>query len=175
MPSLLIIYSTTDGHTKKIAEFIRDRLTDKNYQVESFNVLDSIDVHIEKYEKVIVAASIRYGKFRRPLRQFISRNESKLNKVKTGFVSVNLIARKPEKNTPETNVYTRKYLKKISWKPDLVCVVGGMLNYPIYNFFDRQIIRLIMKITGGPTDPSSKLEFTDWNKLGEFADNMIRI
>ena len=175
MPPFLIIYSTTDGHTKKIAEFLRDCLINKNYQVEFYNVLDSNNVLIEKYEKVIIAASIRYGKFRKPLRKFVSRNESKLNKVKTGFVSVNLIARKPEKNSPDTNVYTRKYLKKVSWKPNLVCVVGGMLNYPIYNFFDRNIIRLIMKITGGPTDLLSKTEFTDWNKLDEFADNIIRI
>ena len=165
MRSLLILYSTTDGHTKKIAHFLHQQLISKQYTIEIQNIISIDETPLDKFDKIIIAASIRYGKFRKPLRQFVARNAALLNSKKSVFIPINLIARKPEKNTAETNVYTRKYLKKNVWKPDLVFVTAGMLDYAKYNFFDRNIIRLIMKITGGPTDPSVKTEFTDWGKL----------
>ena len=35
--------------------------------------------------------------------------------------------------------------------------------------FDRTMIRLIMWMTKGPTDPTLTVEFTDWDKVDEFA------
>ena len=44
-----------------------------------------------------------------------------------------------------------------------------------YGFFDRQIIRLIMFITKGPTDTSKSYEFTDWSKVSDFVSQMDQI
>ncbi|MBN1379285.1 MAG: menaquinone-dependent protoporphyrinogen IX dehydrogenase [Gammaproteobacteria bacterium] len=169
MKNILILYSTTDGHTRKIAQFLCDRMTEHS-AISLVNIEDAANVEIESFDTILIAASIRYGKFNLLLRRFVDAQAGILNKKKTAFLSVNLIARKPEKNSPETNVYTRKFLRKTKWRPDLVCVVAGMLDYPKYNFFDRNIIRFIMKITGGPTDPTSTMEFTDWDKVKEFGD-----
>jgi len=38
---------------------------------------------------------------------------------------------------------------------------------------DRNIIRFIMWLTKGPTDPNTKVEFTDWQKVDEFAQQII--
>ena len=46
---------------------------------------------------------------------------------------------------------------------------AGKINYPAYGFWDRLIIRLIMKITKGPTDPNAVVEFTDWQQVERFA------
>jgi menaquinone-dependent protoporphyrinogen oxidase len=170
MISLLLLYSTTDGHTREIAQFLYDKLKDRYPQIEMLDANDLDGVDIRQYDKILIAASIRYGKFNFLLRRFIENNADILNSKITAFLPVNLIARKPNKDSPETNVYTRKYLRKTKWKPDLVCVTAGMLDYTKYNFIDRNIIRLIMKITGGPTDPTSITEFTDWNKIYWFAD-----
>jgi len=37
---------------------------------------------------------------------------------------------------------------------------------------DRNIIRFIMWITKGPTDPQTKAEYTDWDKVERFAGRM---
>jgi menaquinone-dependent protoporphyrinogen oxidase len=50
-----------------------------------------------------------------------------------------------------------------------VAVFGGKLNYPAYGVLDRLMIRLIMKITGGPTDPATVVVFTDWEQVDDFA------
>ncbi|MDH3806445.1 MAG: menaquinone-dependent protoporphyrinogen IX dehydrogenase, partial [Gammaproteobacteria bacterium] len=75
----------------------------------------------------------------------------------------------PEKNQPETNPYLQKFLRQISWQPQNLAVFAGKIDYPRYTFIDRQMIRLIMWITKGPTDPQTTIEFTDWNKVDEFG------
>ena len=175
MKDLLIVYSTTDGHAKKIAEFLSNQLNTGDFNISIVNVEQIKEIKIKSFQKLLVVASIRYGKFNKSLRKFISENGYDLNEIKTAFVSINLIARKPEKSSPDTNVYTRRFLNKSIWKPDLICVVAGMLDYPRYGFWDRQMIRLIMKITGGPTDPDLITEFTDWDKLKKFADMISQV
>ena len=73
------------------------------------------------------------------------------------------------KNQPQTNPYLLKFLRQTGWLPNELAVFAGKLNYPIYRFLDRQMIRLIMLITHGPTDPTTVVEFTDWASVDDFA------
>ena len=88
------------------------------------------------------------------------------------FFSVNVVARKSEKNTPETNPYIKKFLKVSKWQPKKLGVFAGKVDYPSYNIFDKYIIKMIMFITGGPTDMSQSYEFTDWSKVEDFAKEL---
>ena len=63
----------------------------------------------------------------------------------------------------------KKFLKQIAWKPKQLAVFAGMIDYQKYTFWDRLAIRLIMWITGGPTDPETKTEFTDWGGVEHFG------
>lgn len=175
MCKVLLLYSTTDGHTRKIARYLRDHLDRGGYKVTLYDISDEEKPVIDDFDKIVIAASIRYGKFNRVMRRYADFNAKALNGKATAFLSVNLIARKPEKSSPETNIYTRKFLHRSKWKPNLVYVVAGMLDYPKYNFLDRNIIRFIMKITGGPTDPTSTVEFTDWDKVKAFAGEVAEL
>ena len=83
-----------------------------------------------------------------------------------------VVARKPEKNTPETNPYLIKFLKKIKWKPKNLGVFAGKIEYPKYKFVDKYAIKFIMWITKGPTDTSKTYEFTDWKKVESFTKNL---
>ena len=68
-----------------------------------------------------------------------------------------------------------KFLKQISWKPKNLAVFGGMLDYQKYGVFDREMIRFIMWITKGPTDPKSVIDFTNWDDVDKFADLVCEI
>ena len=46
---------------------------------------------------------------------------------------------------------------------------AGRIDYAKYRFIDRQVIRFIMWLTKGPTDPRACVEFTDWQRVDEFA------
>ena len=161
----LIIYSSTDGQTIKICERIMSIIGDCK--------IVSIDVakneNLSKYGKVIVGASIRYGKHKPELYEYISENCDNLININASFFSVNVVARKPEKNTPLTNPYVQKFLSISQWHPSLIGVFAGKIDYPRYGVLDKFMIRLIMWITKGPTDTKNVYEFTNWDDVDSFA------
>ena len=168
MSSFLFIYSSTDGHTKKICDRIKNFLNDGNL-IELVSIEDAKKIDLSSFEKIIIGASIRYGKHSDKLYRFIKINKEVLDKKQGIFFSVNVVARKAEKNTPNTNPYIKKFLKISSWRPKKLAVFAGRVDYPNYNFFDKYIIKFIMFITKGPTDTSQSYEFTDWSKVDNFA------
>ena len=168
MSGSLIIYSSTDGQTKIICEKIKN-FSKNSESIKLISLKEASDCNLQSYEHIIIGASIRYGKHSKNLYKFISLNKETLEKKRSAFFSVNVVARKPEKNTPETNPYMKKFLKISNWKPDKLGVFAGKVNYPNYSFFDKYIIQLIMFITKGPTDTSRSFEFTDWSKVKDFT------
>jgi menaquinone-dependent protoporphyrinogen oxidase len=85
------------------------------------------------------------------------------------FFTVNVVARKPGKNRPETNPYMQKFLQQSAWRPRELAVFAGKIDYPKYGFWDRQVIRFIMWMTQGPTDPKAVVEFTNWEDVEAFG------
>ena len=168
MISSLIIYSSTDGHTKTICKRIIDFLKDEGV-VRLVSLNEAKDLNLSEFNRIIIGASIRYGKHSKELYKFIELNKNILNEKENVFFSVNVVARKPEKNTPDNNPYIIKFLKISKWRPKKIGVFAGKVDYPNYNFFDKYIIKLIMFITGGPTDTSKSYDFTDWSKVEGFA------
>jgi|TARA_X000000368_G_scaffold47913_1_gene34203 menaquinone-dependent protoporphyrinogen oxidase len=168
MEKSLITYSTVDGQTKIISEKIAQFATQSS--VDIFPISDNIE--LGKYKTIIIGASIRYGKYRKEVYSFVEKNIEILDSKENAFFSVNVVARKPEKNTPETNPYLIKFLKKIKWKPKNLGVFAGKIEYPKYKFVDKYAIKFIMWITKGPTDTSKTYEFTDWKKVESFTKNL---
>ena len=172
MSKILIIYSTTDGQTRKICQRLSE-LSNRTNDVDVFSIDEIAMIDLETYEKIILGASIRYGKHSPKVFEFVKKNKDILDTKETAFFTVNVVARKKEKNTPETNPYMKKFLELSGWKPDKLGVFAGKIDYPIYGFFDKQIIRLIMLITKGPTDTSQTYEFTDWDKVEQFSRKVL--
>ena len=168
----LLLYSTTDGQTFTICERIRSILT-KNTEVDIVSLENLKNFDLTNYKQVIVGASIRYGKHKPELYEFVKAHKDELHSKINGFFSVNVVARKSTKNLPATNPYVRKFLKISSWKPKHIAVFAGKINYPKYGFLDKQMIRLIMLITKGPTDTKGVFEFTDWDQVDQFASNFV--
>ena len=172
MSSILVVYSTTDGHTARICERLRQVMERLGHRtvVAPLSQTDTLD--LPGFDKIVIGASIRYGKHQPLVKQFINRHQALLESKPNAFFSVNIVARKPEKNRPETNPYLIKFLRQISWRPKLVGVFAGKLDYPRYRFFDRLMIRLIMLMTQGPTDPRAVIDFTDWEQVEAFGSQV---
>jgi menaquinone-dependent protoporphyrinogen oxidase len=169
MAQVLILYSTTDGHTVEICRRLKSVIEETGDSVEMANLADNPQLADFEFDKIVLGASIRYGKHQKTVYEFIRNNREALEKQPNALFSVNVVARKPEKNTPETNPYLQKFLGQIDWKPQNLAVFAGKLVYPDLGAFDRTMIRFIMWMTKGPTDPTGTYEFTDWNKVEEFG------
>ena len=169
MSKIVIIYSTTDGHTRVICARLDDVITKLGDEVAMVSIDDVQTVDLSSFDKVVIGASIRYGKHNKKVYDFIADNQALLDGKPNAFFSVNVVARKPEKNKPDTNPYLKKFLREISWQPKKLAVFAGKIDYPRYDFFDRNIIRFIMWMTKGPTDSTATVEFTDWKQVEVFG------
>ena len=169
MADILILYSTTDGHTKKICHRLQSVVEQHGHKVKLLSIGHEANADLGTFDKIIVGASIRYGKHNRKVYDFIARNKKILDNKPSAFFSVNLTARKPDKNRPDSNPYLRKFLRQVAWRPNEVAVFAGKIDYPKYRVFDRLIIRIIMHLTNGPTDSQAVVEFTDWEQVESFA------
>ena len=171
MKKTLIIYSTTDGHTKKICNYISEKL-EQNFRSKIISLDKSKNIDLTKYDLIIVGASIRYGKHKSELYSFIHRNLAQLNSIDSAFFSVNAVAMKDNKCSADTNPYMQKFLELSPWSPKKLAVFAGKIDYPKYKFIDKHMIRLIMWITKGPTNTKNTYEFTDWNTVDEFSKQL---
>ncbi|MDP3149314.1 MAG: menaquinone-dependent protoporphyrinogen IX dehydrogenase [Ignavibacteria bacterium] len=169
MAKILIIYSSTDGHTREICLRLKQIAATHNNQVTLVSVSDGNTTDLNSFDKIVIGASIRYGKHSKQIYEFIKEYQQILDSKSNAFFSVNVVARKPEKNKPETNPYLQKFLKQITWKPKKLAVFAGKIEYQKYKFWDRFMIRLIMWMTKGPTDPKTNIEFTNWSQVAEFG------
>lgn len=169
MAKILILYSTVDGQTRRICERMQAVIESLGQRVVLASFADPCLPDAANFDKIVIGASIRYGKHRQSVLDFVATNRQLLDSRPSAFFSVNIVARKAEKSRSETNPYVRKFLALTDWRPTRTAVFAGRLDYPRYRLFDRQMIRLIMWITKGPTDPSTVIEYTDWNEVESFA------
>ncbi len=169
MRKIIIIYSTTDGHTKEICSYLLNIIEKSNNQVTLISIENAEKIDLTIFDKIVIGASIRYGKHSPKVYEFINNNLQILDNKSNAFFSVNVVARKPEKNQADTNPYLKKFLLQIPWKPKKLAVFAGKINYQKYNIFDRYMIRMIMWVTKGPTHPETNIDFTDWEQVKKFG------
>ncbi|MEQ1620033.1 MAG: menaquinone-dependent protoporphyrinogen IX dehydrogenase [Methylococcales bacterium] len=175
MANILIIYSSTDGQTQKICHRLQTHIEQQLHQVTVVSIDDVHQLDVASFDNIVIGASIRYGHHSPQIVAFINKNIALLDSKPNAFFSVNVVARKPEKSRPDSNPYLKKFLKRIAWKPKKLAVFAGKLDYPSYTVFDRSIIRMIMWITKGPTDPQTVIEFTDWHQVELFAQRISQM
>ena len=169
MPTALITYSTVDGHTLSICQRIADVLERHGYLVTLIPVEEALQMDCSRFEKIVLGASIRYGKHRRTVDDFVVRNRQVLESLPNAFFSVSAVARKSGKDCPAGNPYFKKFIRRSGWTPQLAATFAGKIDYSRYGLADRLLIQLIMWITQGPTDPKTAVEFTDWAAVNAFA------
>ena len=77
MPKILIIYSSTDGQTKRICERIKMNSV-YNSDTKIISINDASSESIIPYDNIVIGASIRYGKHNAKVYEFIKKNKKEL-------------------------------------------------------------------------------------------------
>ncbi len=174
---MLLCYATRDGQARRIAAHIAARLADSGIAAPLHDLAEALPAPaaLAAASLVAVVAAVRYGRHLPEADRFCAAYRALPAPAPLVFVSVNLTARKPGKDTAEGNQYLRKLLARHRLAPVLAAAVAGRLDYPRYGWLDRQMIRLIMKLTGGPTDPASCVEFTCWPDVDRIAARIVAL
>jgi menaquinone-dependent protoporphyrinogen oxidase len=169
MKRVLLLCSSTDGQTRKICDRLRRIMQDAGDAVTLTMIEDANELSPAGFQMAVIGARIRYGKTDARVIEFANRHAATLNAMPGAYFSVNIVARKPGKNRPESNPYVRDFLRRVAWRPGMLEVFAGKLDYPRYGVLDRMVIRFIMWLTQGPTAPEAVVEFTDWQRVEAFG------
>lgn len=166
-----LVYATRDGQSRRIATRIAEQLSRRGISVVPHDLAERIPSVEDLTRAPLVAAvlAVRYGKHLPEGLQFVANYRACQAPPLLVLASVNLTARKPGKDTAQGNAYLRKLIAQYGLEPVLAAAFAGRLDYPRYGFIDKQVIRFIMLLTGGPTDPAAVVDYTDWGKVDEFA------
>lgn len=172
---IAIVYAGTNGHTKQISQTLAAHLEELQCHTHVLAIEEFSNAQLANYDTVVFGSAIRYGRHIKAMVDFLTVNRDVLHNKKTVFFSVNLTARKANRNTPQTSNYIKKLCVAISWRPNLLAVFAGKLNYPVYSWSDRTMIRFIMWLTNGPTAPDSVVDYTDWDKVKVLANDIRQL
>jgi menaquinone-dependent protoporphyrinogen oxidase len=177
MKPILIVYGTTEGQTRKIAEFIAERLRSQGQKV---TVVDSATPAAEQlmpvYAGAFVGGSLHQHRHQSSLVHFVKANATWLNAIPTAFFSVSLAAAGPDAGAQaEARKLADEFVADTGLKPCMVRLVAGALKYTRYDFFKRFIMRMIAKHAGGDTDTSQDHEYTDWDDVRRFVDEYLEL
>lgn len=174
MARTLLLYSTNYGLSQKICERIQAKLVACG-QAAEVRPLVGHGVDPAAYDAIVIGASIKHGKHHPSVLEFIRAHQGLLQAKPSALFSVNLVARKPAKNTPQTNPYLKRLLARSPWQPKLAGVFAGELDYSRYGPIDKHMMRFVMWINKGPTDFNTKVQFTNWDEVERFAGQVAKL
>ena len=185
---------THDGQAERIAQGIADHLSSPDFahspeqlmhedtagstfttELISLTGATAIPEINRDAEVVVLVAAVRYGKHLPGTDAFLARYARIAATPPLALASVNLVARKPGRQSAETNPYLKRLIARHKLHPAVATAFAGRLCYPQYNWRDRQIIRLIMWLTGGLADGRSTIEYTDWHQVHDFAASVATL
>jgi menaquinone-dependent protoporphyrinogen oxidase len=175
MKSVLVVYATTEGQTRKIAEFIAAALAERGFDA---SVVDSASDAAAMVQPVCVAAvfcgSVHRHRYQHSLVRFVKDNAGWLAGIPTAFVAVSLTAAgRDERGRADLQEIVAAFCRRTGWAPTMIRHVAGALRYTQYNFVEKWMLRRIAADQGGDTDTSRDHEYTDWDDVTRFVGEFV--
>lgn len=177
MTHALVTYYSHGGHTARIARIICETLRSEGATCDMMDMMEVVREGVvwEKYDLIIVGAAVIYGVYNKIVWEFVRRFEHQLETTPSSFFNVTVVARTPYKATIEGNRYMQRFLQKSPWHPaDLKCF-AGKVDYPNWTWYQKLAIQMIMKMTKGPTDPTTVIDYTDWDDVKAYARHCLTL
>lgn len=171
MSKLLVVYGTREGQTGKIAEVISEELSRSGHSVDLFDARDiPKSVLPDQYDTVIVGGPVHKSDYPRELRSWIRAHHERLSRTRSAFFSVCLgILQDDEKVKQNERSIVMKFLDSTGWNPTRWTIFAGALRYSRYNWLIKRIMRSQARKAGTETDMTRDYEYTDWDKVKNFA------
>ena len=171
---VLVVYGTTEGQTKKIADALADALASRGALADVRAAGDRPPAP-GGYAGVVVAASVHAGQYQRPVRRWVRAHRDTLEAMPAAFVSVCLgVLQHDEKTRRDLERILDGFVAETGWRPSLVRHVAGALPYTRYGWLKRLLMKRIVGKAGGDTDTSRDYEYTNWADVRRFADDFCQ-
>jgi menaquinone-dependent protoporphyrinogen oxidase len=170
-----VLYATTEGSTRRIAERIAATLRERGLSSAAFDFAsrEAASMDWQQVEGVVLGASLYRGKYQPRAVEFARVHRDALNARPSAFFGVSLSAasRNPEEVEAARRL-ARGFAESAGWRPFRIESIAGTLAYTRYGFIIRFIMRWIARKEGAPTDTSRDHELTDWREVARFAQEV---
>lgn len=175
MKSVLIVYATTEGQTRKIAEFIARALNERGVKADLIDSATRDAALVQPvYAAMVACGSLHQHHYQASLIRFIKDNQGWLAGIPGAFVAVSLTAATTDQQARDALCrIVDTFCRQTGWHPGITRHVAGALRYSRYGCLKRAIMKRIAKRRGGDTDTSHDHEYTDWKDLTRFADELV--
>jgi menaquinone-dependent protoporphyrinogen oxidase len=168
MTHIVIVYGTTDGYTRKIAQVLAEDLRAKRCSVDVMDAAQTLwRVSPEGYDGVIVATSVHIGDYQRAVGRWVRFYAPTLNDMPTAFLSVCLAVLEGRTEARQEIVRVmQRFLAHCGWRPTITKMVAGARPHTRYGWLKRQMTKRIAAKAGGDTD---------WIDLRNFAQDFAAL
>lgn len=171
-PWILVGYHSKEGQTRKIAEHVACRMRTTGATVDVREIAE--EPTIAAYDGVVIGDPIYATKHTRPMRRYLRRHRDELSSRPTACFQVSLTSTNPdEEHTRTANELLDALAEQTGFTPTLRACFAGSLAYSHYGPLKKRLMRWISSHEGGDTDMSRDYEYTDWDAVDRFADDVI--
>ena len=165
---LLLAYASTEGHTRKIARHVADRLVDHGHAVELLPLGEADDLDLTRFDRAILAASLHVGHYQHTLITFVTAHRDWLAAQDTLFLSVSLAAAGHDaEDWRALDQIMADLTEATGWTPGTVMQVAGAYTPSRYDLVRRLIMRRIVAKKDPGIDLNADKEYTDWAALDQ--------
>jgi menaquinone-dependent protoporphyrinogen oxidase len=172
--NVLVVYGTTEGQTRKIAERTAAHIRECGRQaVLRDSAALASDSDLESFHAFIIAASVHQQQHQETITAFVIAHRKLLNAKPSALISVSLSAVLEEGQT-EAQKYVDRFVSVTDWRPRMTLLLGGALRLTEYDYFQEQIVKFIVLKGGSAASAGRDREFTDWNALAGFVDRFLQ-
>lgn len=177
MQPILVAYATTEGHTRKVAEFIAERLRVRGHRVDLVDVAGAGAREVTAaYQAAFLGGSVHQHKHQSALMHFAKSNREWLAALPLALFSVSLAASMDDMDSRlEARRMADEFVDESGLRPRVIRCVAGALKYTQYDYFKRLIMRMIARQQGHSVDTSQDHEYTDWGDVESFVDEFLEV
>jgi menaquinone-dependent protoporphyrinogen oxidase len=172
--NVLVVYGTTEGQTRKIAERTAAYIREGGHQavLRDSAALASVS-DLESFHAFVIAASVHQQQHQETIAAFVAAHRKLLNAKPSAFISVSLSAAMDD-GRAEAQKYVDRFVSVTDWRPSMTLLLGGALRLTEYDYFQEQIVKFIVLKGGNVASTGRDREFTDWNSLTTFVDRFLQ-
>lgn len=162
----LVIYATTEGHTRRVARFMTEVLGDLGARTELLSVEDATELDLTRYDRVILAGSVHINHLQKSLERFATAHAEALSAMPGMLVAVSLAAAGEDaEDWSGLRALASRFQAETGWTNGQVVHVAGAFRFGEYDFFRAWAMRWIASQKGQHPDLHGDTVYTDWDAL----------
>jgi len=161
LKKVLIAFATRYGSTKEVAEFIAEKIKEREIEAEISNIIDISS--LEGYDAVIIGSPIYMGKWLKEGVHFVQQFSESLNRVPVALFSVGATLK--DKNEKNIKIAEKSFDVLLPYtNPVMTGLFAGKIDKSNMNFVDKQILKIVKPEEG---------DFRNFDEISVWTDNLI--